>query len=599
MNTEINIRLYLKTLYKRLRSFAIDLNMRRKLFVAYLLISTLPMFLITFYSYSSTRDNLINQNYAHMENDLIQANKNIENKLDTYARISDLIYLNSTLKGYLTQDYRTGSIEDAYYYINNYFGNILISYPGISSVTVYSYNNTLPKDKYYIKDMNTSVLTDKWYIRMKFSSGNVVYGGTFKDSSNNYVFTLSRYLNDGNFYYPYGILRMTIQENQLYSLIEKPGNQFVNYLIDAEGNVISCRDKSLLTHSIYDILDINAGMISGSGRLTINHKGQRMLMAYRYMDNGWKTISVIPYDNFIASARVTASFVFFIFLLSLTLAVILIYMLSKLFTKRIDIMVKQVTSTQLGHFDVDFKDIGNDEIGKLSNAFSNMNRKLKYLIEEVYKKELQKNQAEMNVLQEQINPHFLYNSLASISSLALRNNDKMVNEMASLLGKFYRLSLSKGKNIISLSDEIELTKYYVQIQKIRFQSLINVIFRVDESLLNYKTLKLMLQPFIENSINHGIWDDEKSINIIIKLYREKGNIVLEVVDDGMGMTEDTYKGLLDEIELQKGGYGIKNVNKRIKLNFGDTYGVTIFSRLGIGTQVKIYLPVINKTDPEN
>jgi two-component system sensor histidine kinase YesM len=591
MSTETNIKMQVKEIYVKIRNYLMNSSIRRKLFLGYLLVTIIPLFIITFYSYTAARDNLINQNYTNMENTLIQTNKNIENKLDTYGRNTDLIYLNSTLKNYLTQNYGSTGIEDAYYYINNYFENILISNTGISTASVYAYNSTLPADDYFIKAMDVSILTEKWYIRMKNSLGGVVYGSAFMDSDKNYVFTVSRYLNDGDVYYPYGILRMTIQEDQLYALIEKPGKDYTNYIADEDGNIISCMDKSLITKSIYNIFGLNAGMISGSGKLTINYKGEKMLVAYSFMDNGWKTISMVPYNSFLSSARKTASFVFLIFSVSLALAVALIYLLSKVLTKRIDLMVKQVSHIQLGNFDVAFKDMGNDEIGKLSAAFSNMGKKLKFLIEDVYQKELQKKQAEMNVLQEQINPHFLYNALASISSLALRNNDKKVNEMSSLLSKFYRLSLSKGRSIMSISDEIELTKYYVEIQKKRFQNLLNVVFILDESLMNYKTPKLVLQPFIENSINHGIWDDERSINITVKLYKQNDNIVFEVMDDGMGMKAETYKGLLADIAQQKEGFGVKNVNKRIKLYFGENYGVNIFSRLGIGTQVKIILPI--------
>jgi two-component system sensor histidine kinase YesM len=162
--------------------------------------------------------------------------------------------------------------------------------------------------------------------------------------------------------------------------------------------------------------------------------------------------------------------------------------------------------------------------------------------------------------------------------------------MASLLSKFYRMSLNNGNYMLPIRSEIELTKYYIEIQKRRFKNLLNITFSIDESLLNYKTLKLILQPFIENSINHGIWDDEKGINIVIKLYKEENKIIFEIIDDGIGMSSSKLDELINDISNVSSGYGIRNVNNRIKLYFGDDFGVHIYSKIGIGTQVKIIIP---------
>lgn len=593
MSIGISIKSTLKKNILLIITAFVDASIRKKLIAGYLIVTIIPLFAITAYYYTSFRTNLINQNYTNMENNLIQTNKNIDTLLNTFTKESDIVYLNTTLKSYLTANYNSANIEDAYYYFNNYFNNLLISSNGVTMVSVYSFNNTLASDDFYIKDFTSTVLTDRWYLDMKASTGGVMYSGATKEANGEYVFVLSRYLNYGNVDYSYGILRMNVAVSQLYSLIEKPGKDYTTYVIDSSGNIISCSDKSLITRSIYHTLGINSLMLSGNGRLTIDYKGQKMLVAYRYLENGWKTISIIPYNSFLSSVQKTASFVLIIFIISLIIASILIYTLSKILTKNINVMVRKISNLEPGNFDLTFENMGNDEIGKLSKAFNHMSQKLKVLIEDVYQKELQKKQAEMNVLQEQINPHFLYNALSSISSLALMNNDNKVTEMSSLLSKFYRLSLSKGSSIVPINDEIELTKYYVEIQKIRFNKLVNVVFDIDESSLKFKTLKLILQPFIENSINHAIWDDDRCLNIIVRLYSKQNSIVFEVLDDGTGMKPIIYQNLLEDIAMQKEGFGIKNVHKRIQLSFGTSYGVKIYSRLGVGTQVKITIPTID------
>jgi two-component system sensor histidine kinase YesM len=193
----------------------------------------------------------------------------------------------------------------------------------------------------------------------------------------------------------------------------------------------------------------------------------------------------------------------------------------------------------------------------------------------------------MSMLQAQINPHFLYNTLASISALAMKHDDPQIQDMVSNLAKFYRVSLNKGKTIITLSEELRLTQSYVAIQQIRYGEMLRVQYDIDETALVHHSVKLMLQPFVENAIHHAFWDEDLGITVVIRCYREADDIWLEVVDDGMGMTPDA----LEKVRaMQETGYGIRNVSERIKLAFGDDYGVTIASRLGIGTQVRIRLP---------
>lgn len=195
----------------------------------------------------------------------------------------------------------------------------------------------------------------------------------------------------------------------------------------------------------------------------------------------------------------------------------------------------------------------------------------------------------MDSLQAQITPHFLYNTLASISALAVTNNNMQGHLMADDLAKFYRISLNKGKKRITIEQEIMLTRHYLSIQKTRFEGLFTVHYSLDESLLRFTTVKLILQPFIENCINHAIWDDESGITIIIRLMPDGDDLVFSVIDDGMGMPAHVLQRLAEKTD-QPAGYGIYNVDKRIKLAYGGRYGVDIYSRLGIGTAVTIRLP---------
>lgn len=575
-----------KLIYK----YLINIRIKQKFFIGYLIAAIFPMLIMVVFSYNTTKSNLIEQKYKNMQDSLLQINANIEKKLEGYAKTSMIINSDSSLQSYLNQDYSKASIEDAYYYINKYFKNILSLNADIVLTTIYCNNNTLPEDQYFIRHINSNVINQNWDNKLKNSPGNIVYGDTYKNSSGKYIFTLARYLNNCVSKNTSDILIITIEESQIYSLIEKNSKDSFNFIVDESGNIISCKDKSIISQNLFDTLDINKSQLSLEGRLNVVYNNQKMLLVYSTLNNGWRTLTMVPYNSFLSSAQRSASYILIIFLVSICLTIVLVYIFSAILTKRINILAKQASKIQEGEFELVIGNVGNDELGELSMAFNNMSNRLRILIKEVYETELMKKQAELNLLQEQINPHFLYNTLASISFLAIRNNDKRLTEIILSLSKFYRMSLNSGKQSISIRDEIKLTQYYIEIQKIRFNNLINIIFFIDESLINYKTLKIILQPFIENSINHGLWDDEGKINIIIKIYRNHNKIVFEVIDDGMGMSKEKLSKLLNDINNITVGYGIRNVNNRIKLHFGEEFGVQIFSKLGVGTQVKILIP---------
>jgi len=171
----------------------------------------------------------------------------------------------------------------------------------------------------------------------------------------------------------------------------------------------------------------------------------------------------------------------------------------------------------------------------------------------------------------------------------LKEGSMQVYQMVNHLSKYYRISLNKGKRVVLLEQEIQLVKNYVSIQAIRFRGMLHMHYDLDESLFNRTVIKLILQPFIENCINHAIWS-ESGINIIVKLKTEGEDLLLQVIDDGQGMTRQRLEEAFNKASNQS-GYGIKNVDDRIKLAYGERYGVEIFSRLGMGTNVTIRLPL--------
>ena len=216
-------------------------------------------------------------------------------------------------------------------------------------------------------------------------------------------------------------------------------------------------------------------------------------------------------DEIMRSSRKTAMQIVVIALFSLVLSILMIIVIAKYLSRRLRKLNLQAAQVEQGNFTLLPDDFSKDEIGQLSAAFNKMSTRLKDLIDKLYVKEIAKRDAELYALQSQINPHFLYNTLSGISSLAIQNGDIEVSKIVNHLARFYQTSLNMGHQYITLEKEIALTKHYLAIQHMRFDDSFIEHWEVDESLSTHETLKLLLQPFVENAINHAIYDDHKCL----------------------------------------------------------------------------------------
>ena len=233
-----------------------------------------------------------------------------------------------------------------------------------------------------------------------------------------------------------------------------------------------------------------------------------------------------------------------------------------------------------------------DEVGDLIRSFQKMLDKINALINEVYTGKLAQKEAEMRALQAQINPHFLYNSLSLINWGAIRADAPDISEMAQLLSTFYRTTLNKGKQLTSVADELKNTRSYIDIQRIMHSGQFEAIYQIEEGLGEYLMLNLLLQPLVENAIVHGLDQRPDGGGILrITAAHKKDTIVFMVEDNGVGIDPQALPNLLTQ---DSGGYGIKNVHERIQLYYGKEFGLTLESKLSVGTRATLTIPARRK-----
>lgn len=238
------------------------------------------------------------------------------------------------------------------------------------------------------------------------------------------------------------------------------------------------------------------------------------------------------------------------------------------------------------------------EVGMLSDSLNTMIDKINELLEQVKKEQIRLRKAEFELLQSQINPHFLYNTLDTIVWLAEAGEQKKVVKMVGSLSEFFRTSLNQGKDIISIKEELQHVRSYLEIQQVRYQDILQYDIQVEEELYKYLIPKITIQPLVENALYHGIKNKRGAGKIIISGRQEEDHFSILIEDNGIGISKERLSqvraGVKNKVSTGKDIYGLYNVNERIHLNFGEKYGIIIESTYGEGTVVSVILPYMQE-----
>ncbi len=585
-------------------------KLRTKIMLWYLMFAFLPMVLIMTYVYFYSSQLITAGLNRNLDHEVERMGKELDEKTGDYYMISDMLYTDETLWNYLTADYSGMGFEDLYLYVDSLFTNIRMLYPDIESLSIYSTNHTLPRDEHYF------YVVEETSINKKFPQiGGIMY--MEKGSEGDLSF--SRFMNR----YETGIFRnfltMRVREEEIRSILETGETGFCVMLADETGTVQLSSQRELQGKQIGE-LDLEKQVVR---RRTTEHCGElivyvkpqlfrqpvrreavkilcvfalceldleKQVVRRRTTEHCGELIVYVKPQLFRQPVRREAVKILCVFALCAGMAFAAIAHWSKGFQKDVEKVMIGAGIISYGDFGHRISYSQNNEIGMIAESVNKLAERIQETIAESYEKELKRKVSEMNQLQEQINPHFLYNALSSISSMAIGNGDRETAQAIVYLADFYRISLNKGNQELTIREEFKLLDSYMRIQQIRFGDGIVLEYNADESLLEHKIMKLTLQPIVENAIHHGRTDDSEFLHILIRLYGEDGKTVLEVIDDGRGISPEKMIELQESMDHSEGGYGLRNVNIRLKLQYGDAYGINLESEPGFGTKVRVELP---------
>lgn len=396
-----------------------------------------------------------------------------------------------------------------------------------------------------------------------------------------------------------GAIELDVDQNNISSLFSNRSNNKSEevFIVSDDGMVIFTGDKDSLYKKVDHENYYNWVKNNNNSGKVFNIENERYLVtSVRYERFSSNIIGVVPLKHITEDSEKITYLIFIVGLICISLAVITSIINSLAITRPIIRLSRNMAQASQGDLEVRSTIAYRDEVGQLATSFNNMIERISELMDKVYREEKKKREYEFLALQSQINPHFLYNTLESICSLANKQRTEDVTHMVKSLENFYRTALSNGRNVVTIREEIENVSNYLNIQKVRYKDKINYVIEVDENILNMSIVKLSIQPLVENSIYHGIRNKmgKGMIWIFGTVVGEK--VRISVIDDGVGFDENRYNSMIKDSDDKRKSYGLKNVNERTKLYFGPEYGLNITSSKKSGTRVDVILPSVDYKD---
>jgi two-component system sensor histidine kinase YesM len=566
-----------------------------KLFFVYITLATIPTIIVTIYNSQKIKAVLMKQSYLHIEENLAQIYQNMDSDFQSYVTLMNMLYTNQLFNFYLRKEYTNTDYWDMFSYIDNLLKPMMVFEPAIKSIRIYSDNDTLPDDNFYFFGKNE--IPDTWSRTVMTEKGAISITGSYMQNHKRYI-ALSRLLNYYQFKRSDALLVLAIDGDVLNNQIKIDRKTQAFFLVTGSGEIIISSDKKRVGSNISTLTDLWQKIPSEHKSIPLKIDSSVKICMAKKGPLGTRLIMMEDQKNLYRTAEKVSINIIMVFLISSAIMLFANYFYSRWMSGRVKKTVYAARKLGNGEFDYRLTDMGNDEIGIISDAINTLNDRIQFLIAENYEKKLKIKSSELNLLQEQINPHFLYNALSVISAVAIREESKKTMQSVQYLANFYRISLNNGKQIVSVREEIELLKNYMLIQQLRFGDTIEIEYDIESAALQFRTLKLILQPIVENSIQHGRRSEETILHIIVRVVLEKDTIVYSVQDDGIGIGQSKLDRLRTALDRSEEGYGLKNVDIRIKLNYGAQYGVTIDSKKGQGTFVTIRIPCRTDTSKD-
>lgn len=527
-----------------------------------------------------------------------QVNQSVDTYLRTIMKLSDSIYYGVIKNADLSDSSANEKISLLYNTNKDYISNIaLLSRSGELVEAVPAARLKTGMD----------VTAETWFQEtlaradtLHFSTPHVQYIFDTNENQYRWVITLTRAveITQGTSTYQ-GVLLIDMTYGSLQQMLDNVtlGNDGYLYMISSSGELIYHPKMQLIDAGLEEENILSAAAYKDGNYQEVYQKEERNISVKSVGYTGWKLIGVTPKKGISLNSLKTRLFIVFIFSFFIFLLTMINAYISSRITVPIQRLEKSVNALEAGELDTEIYCGGSYEIRHLGRSIGDMAKRIQTLMQDIVSEHESKRKSEFDTLQSQINPHFLYNTLDIIVWMIENEQKQEAVKVVTALARFFRISLSRGRSIIPVRDELEHVRSYLMIQQMRFKNKFTFTIDAEPETLECASLKLMLQPLVENAIYHGMEFMDGDGEILVKVEMDGDSLRFLIRDNGLGMTAEQADSLLTDhphvSSVRGSGIGVKNVNERIRLYFGEEYGLEIQSEPDEGTAVIIHLPAVS------
>lgn len=565
-----------------------------------MLSSTITGVILYFQAYNSA----ISQARSVMEQNLLQTKTSIDEKVSMIENISQIIAFDSRIQTLLDSAFINESfqLQDYRYNVAPIVDNIMRQNTYIHSIHVYMNNPTIPE---------IFELYDGFY-SMKRMRGDGEYTSFMHDSQKSTdwrglhlekllttrpdveakadVFSYNRKILSGRNNEVNGLVEIEVTQGVLFQPLEDANPDVGSVLVmDSNSRVASNNTTQLSDETTKQLRAVLPGNNGKLNTLATIEGVRSIVISIPLTGPDLRLVGVFPVSNFVDKVNQSIQTSFIVLIAALIILSLLVYYLTVKLLSRMKVLLKAMKQVREGSIDVSVPVVWNDEFTQMALSFNHMTSRIHDLVETVYKSELLEKDAELKALESQINPHFLYNTLATISWVARKAKVPDIVKLSDSMAKFYRLVLNKGNSETLVANELDMVGAYLAIQKFRFEDRFDAVFEVDEQVRSCYTLKNILQPLVENALIHGIEPKRSHGTIIIKADLEDDLVVIRIIDDGVGMSPDMRQDVIEgrNINTKGSGFAIANIKRRLQAYYGESQHIELYSRQGIGTVITL------------
>ncbi|NLP14577.1 MAG: sensor histidine kinase [Clostridium sp.] len=576
---------------------------KKKVIFYFFLVALIIFFIFNWLFYKVYSSNIEQVVFTESKNGVSKTMEYVDMILDSMEYTADIAQNNIQIQNKLEFGDRN---EGSDYFVDRDIINIL------QSIVTNSVNRAASVDLFL--DKNRKLYTSDYGVYSNLPPDIVDYYISLKENENRFTLT-DGYRKSLNFILDRNYEQITMIR-PLYELStgKKSGLLAVNFdkyyiknIIKGKAdynNIILDRNNSTIISAFAENIVYTEEQIDEIKSLVVGERGEKLcwiggekyILVYdssKY--SGWKFVTFVPAISSMQHMSKLRDSIFILFLImNVVTAMALIFLLSRKVYSKLNRLIASMKEVEKGNLNVSIVHSDTDEFGFMYSSFNDMVEKIRNLFEELYTQKLLQKEAQLKLLQAKINPHFIYNIFDNMNWLIQLERYDELEILVDSVSTYFKRSLNAGKDFISVADTLEQLESYVQIQKIRFKNRFECIFDFDEEIIDMIIPNFILQPLLENAICHGVEPKTEKCLIQVKGIKIKERVFFTIEDDGAGISADTLKKISDFLANDKTDednyFALANINKRIKLYYGEEYGLTIRSTEGVGTKVTVIIP---------